>query len=300
VLIRRIRVLFTRFVLGYRVLVAWTRELPSPPLGLSLARETGAAVVFDAERTFTRLDAAGEVALRRPSPATVTAAAASDDGRFVAALGRRGQAWLLSAEFDVVWQLGLAPRPLAVAIDHEGHAIAVADEAGGLLVYDRHGQQLWRVLTPRPLVRLAFVPEGGELVGAADLGLVCAFDRRGRPLWRQGLAANVGSLAVSGEGGRILLACFSDGLRVASLRAHAFETLGQAAPCRIAALSYRGDAILCAGTDLRVTLHDGRGVKRDEWAPPAAPLALALSALAERAAVATERAVIGLDLSRSG
>src|SRR5436309_9962254 len=110
---------------------AWTRELPSPPLGLSLSREAGGALVFDAERTLTRIDRLGQVELRRPAPATVVAAVASDEGRHVAALGRRGQAWLLSAELDVIWQRSLSPRPVALAIDHEGLAVAVADEAGG-------------------------------------------------------------------------------------------------------------------------------------------------------------------------
>ena len=280
--------------------IAWTRELPSPPLGLSLARESGAALTFDAERTFTRLDALGQVDLRKPSPATVTAAAISDEGRHVAALGRRGQAWLLSAEFDVIWQRSLSPRPVALAIDHQGHAVAVADEAGGLHVFDALGQEVWRAATPRPLIHLAFVPEGGALVGAADLGLVCAFDRRGQQLWREGLMANVGSLAVSGSGELIVLACFSEGLRRSALHKPRLEKPPQGGgPCRLAAVGYRGDVVLCAGADNRLTLYGGAGATKGEMTLPAAPSAIALAALAERAVVTLDRAVIGIDLSRS-
>jgi hypothetical protein len=280
------------------VRIAWTRELPSPLLGLSLARESGVALVFDAERTFTRLDALGQVELRRPAPATVTAAVISDEGKHVVALGRRGQAWLLSAEFDVIWQRSLSPRPVGVAIDHQGHVVAVADEGGGLHVFDALGQEVWRATTARPLLHLAYVPEGGALVGAADLGLVCAFDRRGQQLWREGLMANVGSLAVSGSGDLIVLACFSEGLRRGALQKSRLEKPPQSVPCRLAALGYRGDVILCAGTDNRLVLLAG-GVTKGELTLPGVPLALALSALGERAVVGTDRDVIGLDLTRS-
>jgi hypothetical protein len=281
------------------VRIAWTRELPSPPLGLSLARESGAVLTFDAERAFTRLDALGQVDLRKPSPATVTAAALSDEGKHVAALGRRGQAWLLSAEFDVIWQRSLSPRPVALAIDHQGQVVAVADEAGGLHVFDALGQEVWRAATPRPLVHLAYVPEGGALVGAADLGLVCAFDRRGHLLWREGLMANVGSLAVSGSGELIVLACFSEGLRRCALQKPRLEKPPQGGPCRLAAVGYRGDVVLCAGTDSRLILFDAAGATKGEMTLPAAPSALALAALGERAVVTADRAVIGVDLTRS-
>jgi hypothetical protein len=282
------------------VRIAWTRELPSAPLGLSLARESGAALTFDAERTFTRLDPFGQVDLRKPSPATVTAAAISDEGKHVAALGRRGQAWLLSAEFDVIWQRSLSARPVALAIDHLGSVVAVADEAGGLHVFDALGQEAWRASTPRPLLHLAYVPEGGALVGAADLGLVCAFDRRGQQLWREGLMANVGSLAVSGSGDLIVLACFSEGLRRCALQKPRLEKPPQTGACRLAAVGYRADVVLCAGTDNRLALYDAGGVIKGELALPTAPSALALAALGERAVVTADRAVFGIDLTTTG
>jgi hypothetical protein len=281
-----------------RVRIDWTRELASPPLGLCLAREPGLALVFDAERTLTLIDPAGQVALKRPSPATLAAAAFSDEGKVVAAVGRRGQVWLLNAEFDVIWQRGLTPRPIAAAIDHLGLAVAVADEAGGLTVFDARGQEMWKAATARPLVHLAYAPESGALVGAADLGLVCAFDRAGKELWREGLMANVGSLAVSGTGERIVLACFSEGLRCCSLEKPRPHKLAGTRECRHAAVSYGGDVILSAGADPRLTVCDASGATRGELALPATPSALALAALAERAVAACDRAVVGIDLER--
>jgi hypothetical protein len=278
------------------VRLAWSRELSSPPLGLSLARESGCALVFDVERMLTRLDRLGQVELRRAAPATPTAAVISDEGRHVAALGRRGQVWLLSAEFDVIWQRSLSRQPVALAIDHLGRAVAVSDEGGGLHVFDERGQEVWHSATPRPLVHLAWVPEVGALVGSADLGLVCAFDRRGQYLWREGLVANVGSLAVSGRGERIVLACFSEGLCCYSLERPRQTRFPDAGAARLAAVGYRGEPVLSVGQDHRLTLLDAEGKRRAEWAPPAAPQAVALSALGERAVVTTERAVVGIEI----
>lgn len=278
--------------------IAWTRELPSSLLGMGLARESGCALVFDAERSLVRIDPAGQISLRRPAPATVSAAASSDEGKVVAALGRRGQVWLLNAEFDVIWQRSVANRPVAVAIDHLGLAVAVSDESGGLAVFDARGQEMWKASTPRPLLHLAFVPESGALVGAADLGLVCSFDQRGQETWREGLMANVGSLAVSGAGDRIVVACFSEGLRCWSPQKPRLEKLPMTRACRYVAISYAGDAILYAGADYRLTLCDGTGATRDEMTLPAPPGVLAMAALGDRAIVAYDRAVLGIDFER--
>src|SRR5262249_15335816 len=142
------------------------------------------------------------------------------------------------------------------------------------------------------------VPQSGALVGSADLGLVCAFDRRGQALWREGLMANVGSLAVSGTGERIVLACFSEGVRHCSMEKPRPEKLPQKPACRHVAVSYSGDLILYAGADNRVTLCDASGATLEELTLPVAPSAAALAALGERAVVACDRTVIGIETER--
>lgn len=275
----------------------WSRELPAPALGIGLAREPGTLLVFDAERMLTRLDRTGQIELRRPAPATLTAAVITDEGRHVAAIGRRGQVWLLSAEFDVIWQRSVS-SPVAVAIDHLGRAVAVADGAGGLHVFDDGGQELWRTTTARPLRYLAYVAEAGALVGAADLGLVCAFDRRGEIMWRDGLMANVGSLAVSGDGRRIALACFSEGLCCYALERPKQERLSNVGVCRLVGLGYTGEPVVSVGLDHRVTVRDGRGASVGELVLPHVPAALVVSALGDWAAVTAERGVMGIELAR--
>ena len=73
---------------------------------------------------------------------------------------------------------------------------------------------------------------------------------------------------------------------------------GRVRPCRLAAVSYGGEVILCAGADNRLTLLDAGGVKKAEAALPGVPTALALAALGERAVAACDRSVIGLDVGR--
>ncbi len=172
----------------------WSRPLPAPPLGLSFAREAGTSLVWDAEHHFCRLDRLGQMELRQRATTTLVAAALSDDGRTVAAVGKRGQLWLLTADFVRVLERPLERCPMAVALSSFGERVAVADDAGGLHVYDRSGHIVWRETVARPLVHLAFTPEAGALVGAAEFGLVCAFDAGGQCLWRDGLVAHFGAM----------------------------------------------------------------------------------------------------------
>jgi hypothetical protein len=275
----------------------WSTDLSAPPLGLSLAREPGTFLLWDGEKMLARAGRQGRQELRRAAPGSVVAAALSDDGRHAAAVGRRGQVWLFTGELDLLWERTLPHRPVAVALDHLGKGLAVADEAG-VHVFDATGRELWRASTPRPLVYLAFVPEAPALVGCAEFGLVCAFDHEGHCLWREGLVVHVGSLAVSGDGEQIVLACFTEGLCVYSLSRARQQRFPQAAPCRLAAVGYLGEPILTAGLENRLALHDAQGELRDELSLPAPPLALALSALGERAIVALSGGkVVGVEVA---
>src|SRR5262245_53484309 len=132
------------------VRLAWSQPLPTPPAGLSLAREPGTLLVWDAEPTLGRYTALGQRELRQRAPADLLLAALSDDGSAVAAVGKRGQVWLLTAELVLLWERTLPHRPLALALDHLGRRLAVADEAGGLHVFDRAGKVRWQAAAARP------------------------------------------------------------------------------------------------------------------------------------------------------
>jgi hypothetical protein len=186
---------------------------------------------------------------------------------------------------------------VAVAADPFGEYVAASDGAGGLHVFDLLGRAVWRAVNPRPLRHLAFVPERAAVVGSADFGLVAGFDVLGRCLWRDGLVAHVGSLATTGDGGLIALACFTEGLCCYALgRTRPARAVG-AAPCRLAALSYGGEAVLTAGLDNRLSLRRPDGTARGEFPLPGQPVGLALDALGQHAYVALDRdTILALDL----
>ena len=248
---------------------------------MNLAREPGQVLVWDVEGSLVRLDRLGQIVVRRPGPASLASAAFADDGNTVAAIGKRGQVWMMTAELTVSWERSLPRRPVALALDALGKQLAVADEAGGVHVFDTAGKVVWHTTAARQLVHLAFVPEAPVLIGSAEFGLVCAFDRTGQCLWRDGLAAHVGSLAVSGDGGRIVLACFTEGLCCYSLAQPRQVRLPKAAPARLAALSYTGQTTVTAGLEGVLALRNEDGVVRDELPLAAAPTAIGVEALGE-------------------
>ncbi len=281
--------------------LAWSRPLPAAPAGLSLAREAGLLLVHDAEQHLVRLDRQGQVVVRRPAPGAVAAAACADDGNTVAAVGPRGQLWVMTAELTLHWERSLPRRPTALALDALGRQAAVADEGGGVTVLDTAGKVVWSARAARPLVHLAFVPEEAVLLGSAEFGLVCAFDRAGRCMWREGLVAHVGSLAVSGDGSRVVLACFTEGLCCYSPGPQRQTQLANGPPARLAALSYSGKTILTVGLDGLLTLRDERGAVRDELPLPGPPVAAAVEALGESAVAALASGeVVRIDLPAEG
>jgi hypothetical protein len=238
-------------------------------------------IIWDRDHDLTRLDRLGQVIVRRPAPASLVAATCSDDGNTVAAIGKRGQVWMMTPELTTMWERSFPRRPVALALDCLGRQLAVADEAGGVHVLDTSGKVVWRAEAVRPLVHLALIPEAPVLVGSAEFGLVCAFDRTGHCLWRDGLVAHVGSLATSGDGGRIVLACFTEGLCCYALSQPKQERLPKAGPSRLAGLDYTGQTIVTAGLDSQLTLRDAGGAVRDELPLRAAPVAIAVEALGE-------------------
>jgi hypothetical protein len=268
------------------VRLVWSRSLPAAPLGLGLAREAGTLLLWDVDHHLGRYDRQGQGELRQRAPGSLVAAALSDDGLTVAAAGKRGQAWLLNVDLVPVWERSVPRRPVALALDALGRRLAVADEGGGLHVFDRAGQVVWRAAAARPLAYLAFVPEAPALVGSADFGLVCAFDRAGRCLWRDGLVAHVGSLAVSADGGRVVLACFTDGLCCYALTQPRQARLPRAAPSRLAAIDYKGELLLTAGLGNELALRGGDGEVRAVLAMPSSPVAVAVEALGDSAVAA--------------
>jgi outer membrane protein assembly factor BamB len=272
----------------------WTQKVSAPLRGLSLARERGWVLAWDAQDGLHLWDRAGRRQAHRPAPAALTAAACADDGGSVAACGGRGQVWLLAPDLTPRWERTVPQRAAAMAIAPLGENVAVADAGGTLHLFDGAGRTVWQASTPRPLRHLAFVPERPVLAGSADFGLVVCLDADGRCLWRDGLVAHVGSLAVSGDGA-IVLACFTEGLCCYAVDRPQPQRLPQAAPCHLAALSYAADTLLTAGPENEVCLRERDGAVRARFGAEGPVVALALGALGDFAALAlTEGKVQGL------
>jgi hypothetical protein len=197
----------------------------------------------------------------------------------VAAIGKRGQVWLLTPDFVTVFERSIPACPIALAMEALGRRIAIADDAGGLHILDRSGQILWRASVARPLLHLAFVPESPTLVGSAEYGLVYAFDRDGKGLWRDGLVAHVGGMAVAGDGARILLACFTEGLMGYSVTQSQRRQLARAAPSRLVALDYRGEVLVTTGLANELALRGAEGEIKEVLMLPANATAITLDAL---------------------
>ncbi|MGL4551037.1 MAG: hypothetical protein ACRC33_07610, partial [Gemmataceae bacterium] len=141
----------------------WTRRLPAAPLGLHLAREAGLILVRDAAG-LSLWDVRGEPVVARPVPGVVAAGCAEDGSAFACADG--GTVRVFRDELTPGWERRLPRRPVALAVAPLGEAVAVADDAGGLTVFDGLGRDRWREDAARPLRHLAWVPEGGALAGA--------------------------------------------------------------------------------------------------------------------------------------
>ncbi len=264
----------------------WSRNVAAPPRGLSLARERGCLLVWDADHGLHLFNRAGEPQAHVRTADAVSNACCADDGETFAAVGAGGQVRLLAPDLTPRWERAAPPRGTAVALDPFGQYLAAADGDGGLSLFDRNGSRLWRVANARPLRHLAFIPERPALAAAADFGLTACFDLSGNVLWRDGPMAHVGSLAVSGDGATVALACFSDGLCCYSLEGPIRRCLDGAGPCRLAAASYDGDAFLTADLGQRLHLWDAAGRERGDWALEAVPTGLALGATGDDAVAA--------------
>jgi hypothetical protein len=262
------------------VRLLWSQTTSASLCGLSLARERGWVLAWDAQHWLYLFNQAGQRQAQRPAPTALSAACCADDGSCYAATGVDGPVWLLAPDLTPRWERSVS-RPVALALDPFGQYLAVAAGDGTLHVFDRTGRSRWQTANPRPLRHLAFVPERPVLVGSADFGLVACFDATGRCLWRDGLVAHVGSLATTGDGSMVALACFTEGLCCYALEPRRQWLVPQAAPCRLAAVSYSGDQLLTAGLDPRLFLRERAGAVRGEFTLDRSPVALALGALGE-------------------
>lgn len=226
----------------------WSQPLPAAPVGLSLARETGSALVWDADGWLhlfnQRAQKQGQSRVEGLRCAAIT-----DTGNTVIACTAAGLVRCLAPDFSTRREVNLSAPPLSLASDPFGNHLAVADDRAQvhwLLPSDAPP----RVLTAyRPLHHLAFVSGEPILVGAAELGLVQAWDLSGEVLWRDSPLVRTAALSVDGAGQSILLSAFSDGIQRWTKDGKKKDRIPTPAPCRLLTQSYSGDLIIAVGLD---------------------------------------------------
>jgi hypothetical protein len=276
---------------------AWVHSLPAGPRGLSLARERGWLLTWDANHWVYLLNRTGHRQAQWHTPGPLVAACGAEDGSAYGAVGGNGQIWWLAPDLMPRWERAVARPATAVAMDPFGQYLAVADAGGNLTLFNHSGRSVFQVQGARPLAHLAFVPAAPYLVGSADYGLVTCVDPGGKTVWRDGLVAHVGSLAPNGDGTLVALACFSEGLQRYTASGQNLGRLGLPEPCRLLSLSFDGDLLLMAGLGNQLRLLDREGNTRATHALDQPAVALALGPLGENAVVALlDGPVIGLEL----
>jgi hypothetical protein len=275
----------------------WSLTTAGCPRGVALAREKGWALAWDDHDWLYLLNHRGERQAQFHCTSPPAAACCADDGSAYAAAGSRGEVWWFTPDLMPRWERSVGHAAVAAALDPFGQYLAVSDARGNLRVFDVYGRAMAHTQTPRPLHYLAFVPEAPVLLGSADLGLVAGFDLTGHCLWRDGLVATVGSLAVSGSGDRVVLACYSEGLRLYNFTGQKQGHVALPEPCRLALLTFDGRLTLVVGPGNRVLLIDRKGQTVVTPAVEQPVVAAALGALGDTLVLAqTDNRVVGLDL----
>jgi hypothetical protein len=267
------------------------------PRGLGLAREKGWSLAWDEKDRLHLLNRTGALQAQKRLSGALVAACCADDGSTHAAVGSRGEVWLLAPDLTPRWQEQLPHRPVALALDPFGQYLAVADDRSHLRLFDRNARTVFMAQTPRPLHHLTFVPAVPRLLGSSDFGLVACYDLAGDCLWRDGLVSHVGALTVSGAGEQIVLACFTEGLQRYQLDGQNKGRIHVADACRLAALSFDGRSMLVTGLDNRLLLLDAQGRLLCDYLLGAPAVAICLGPLGEYAVVAlVHDQIVGLDL----
>lgn len=238
--------------------ILWSQPLAARLNGLALAREKGLLLAWDDNSWLYLVNRQGVRQGQMRLPGALAAACCADDGSALAAIGSQGEIWFLAPDLTMRWTRTIAGRPVAAALDSLGQYLAVADAAGGLHFFDRHGWPIARCTSPRPLVHLTFVPAAPWLLGCADYGLIACADLRGHWRWQHGLVIHVGSLAVTGTGSCIALACFTEGIQRYRLGGENCGRLATPEPCRQLVLSFEGQALV-AGLSDRLFFLDAAG-----------------------------------------
>ena len=267
------------------------------PRGLSLAREANRLLVWtEAHWLFwTNRDGQRQAQTHFPSP--IIAAVSEDGSAFVVAEADGRISWL-AADLQKRWEHDLKDKPTAVAVDPLGMVAAIATKHGQLVFIHADGQHAGQFVCPRPAHHLVFVPGTTTLIASADLGWIAGFDLQRRDwIWRDAPVVSIADLAVAGDGEPVLLACYSEGMRVYQRGGQPVQSPIANLACRSIALTYDGSLLVSVGLDGAVNGTGIDGSPRFVHRIEQIPVAIALSSFGETVYIAhADRRITALNL----
>src|SRR5262249_38881083 len=147
-----------------------TQKTTAPLRGLHQARERGWLLAWDTQHWLSLFNHVGKCQAQFQLRTPLTAACCADDGSSFAAVGDRGQVWLLGPDLMPRWERTIGQKAVAVALAPFGQLLAVSDASAGLHLFDAAGKELWNNTIPRALEQLVFLAEKPLLIGSADFG----------------------------------------------------------------------------------------------------------------------------------
>ena len=260
----------------------WTANLLGPARALSFAGEAELLAVRDANSALSLFNSFGSVQGQVKIRDLAAADLAADGSAILIATSTGRVAWL-GIDLKQRWETQLGGRLITAAIDPFGQYAVVTDDKGALHFLDRHMKSLGRFQSPRPIHHARFVAAAPFLACAGDFGWAGLLDLlRGEWAWSDRPVANIGGLAVGSTGEPLLLACFSEGVRVYGTGGGPRTTIALAAPCESVAASFDGFRFAASTKAREVFLGNYKGPPPERVATPHTPSALALSPQADR------------------
>jgi len=227
--------------------IAGGKSLPHSPVGLSLAVEKPNLLAWDGHGGMTLFNQAAEV-VAETRFAGLLSASLSADGNHAVALNQDGTLRFLGGNLAVRREVHAGGPCTAVAIDKQGHNIAVGLQDRNIVFWNGNGQEGKRVQVPSPPASMAFATQHPWLAFASATGLAGCADTNGALRWREGVPHHLGPIAMAGATGAWYLPCRGGGLiRYGPLGAP-HKLMRHVPRCRLAASS-RDETILVVVAD---------------------------------------------------
>ncbi len=258
--------------------LGWEAATDAALVGMALADETQDALVWDAAGQLQLFDRCGtSLACWQAPTALITADISADGSTIVAGVGPEHVA-IFNRHLQTPHVLHLGMPPCAVAVDEQGWYFAVSTSDSVTHLLDRHGRELARCISQRPLQFLLWLSEVGCIVGAAETGLLEAWDFQGRSRWQHRITSRVGGLSAHTAGKPVVAAAFHEGVLRFDANGTRRPAFSQPHPVSRVAAAAHAEAVLWSTLDGGLTCLE-RGQAPCIWQATDEVVAVALAPL---------------------